>query len=203
MESPVHAMDRRKKMGQDKQQDVTGKGILNTMLQGQERGILDRTGEGHDKEAVGMAGTRMIRDISNRNILKDPLLCVQFLRDFVDRDFFGSLQPEDIEDESEKYQAYLGVSFETDTVKRIHMHMKEGKTSFYLISLVEHKSIVDYNVSMQILRYMVCIWNEYGKEMVSLKKGDIRNKGFRYPPILPIVYYEGKGEWTAGLHHWN
>lgn len=200
MESPVHAMDRRKKMGQDKQQDVTGKGILNTMLQGQERGILDRTGEGQDKEAVGMAGTRMIRDISNRNILKDPLLCVQFLRDFVDRDFFGSLQPEDIEDESEKYQAYLGVSFETDTVKRIHMHMKEGKTSFYLISLVEHKSIVDYNVSMQILRYMVCIWNEYGKEMVSLKKGDIRNKGFRYPPILPIVYYEGKGEWTAGLH---
>ena len=56
MESPVHAMDRRKKMGQDKQQDVTGKGILNTMLQGQERGILDRTGEGQDKEAVGMAG---------------------------------------------------------------------------------------------------------------------------------------------------
>ncbi len=44
---------------------------------------------------------------------------------------------------------------------------KGGKESVpvYLISLVEHKSRVDYNVSMQLLRYMVCIWNEYGKEL--------------------------------------
>ena len=25
-------------------------------------------------------------------------------------------------------------------------------------------------------------------------------KGFRYPPILPIVYYEGAQNWTAELH---
>lgn len=35
--------------------------------------------------------------------------------------------------------------------------------------------------------------------MSSLKKGDPRNKGFRYPPILPVVYYEGSDAWTADI----
>ena len=144
--------------------------------------------------------TRQARDVSNRNILKDPVLCSQFLKDYVDRNLFKDLKPEDIEDVSEKYQAYLGITFETDAVKKICIKGKKNETPLYLISLVEHKSWVDYNVSMQMLRYMVCIWNEYGKEMAGKRKGDIRNKNFRYPPILPIVYYEGKDNWTADLH---
>lgn len=31
------------------------------------------------------------------------------------------------------------------------------------------------------------------------KKGISRTKDFRYPPILPIVYYEGAGTWTASM----
>ena len=143
---------------------------------------------------------RQTRDVNNRNILKDPLLCSQFLKNFVDQDLFRELKPEDIADESEKYQAYLGITFETDTVKRIRMPCQKENMPFYLISLIDHKSQVDYNVSMQLLRYMVCIWNEYGKELESQSQGDTRNKGFRYPPILPVVYYEGKKPWTADLH---
>lgn len=148
----------------------------------------------------GNMTSRQIRDVSNRDILKDPVLCLQFLKDYVDGDLFKDIRPEDIEDESEKYQAYLGVEFETDTVKKIRMNRGTEKTLLYLISLVEHKSRVDYNVSMQILRYMVCIWNEYGREMMSLEKGNVKNKSFRYPPILPIVYYEGSEGWSADMH---
>ena len=93
-----------------------------------------------------------------------------------------------------------GVEFETDTVKKIRINRETEEIPLYLISLVEHKSQVDYNVSMQILRYMVCIWNEYGREMMSLEKGNVKNKSFRYPPILPIVYYEGSEDWTADMH---
>ena len=143
---------------------------------------------------------RQVRDVSNRDILKDPVLCLQFLKDYVDENLFRDIKPEDIEDESEKYQAYLGVEFETDTVKKIRMNQETGEVPLYLISLVEHKSQVDYNVPMQILRYMVCIWNEYGREMMSLEKGNVKNKSFRYPPILPIVYYEGSEDWTADMH---
>ena len=40
-------------------------------------------------------------------------------------------------------------------VKKVHI--KQGNP-FFLVSLNEHKSAVDYNVSMQIFRYMVYIW---------------------------------------------
>ena len=63
----------------------------------------------------------------------------------------------------------------------------------YVLSPIEHKSRVDYNVAMQILRYMMGIWHEYEKDMRNLGK-DSRPKGFRYPPVLPIVYYEGKAK---------
>lgn len=151
------------------------------------------------KTAKRRMPARQVRDVNNRNILKDPLLCSQFLRDYVDKELFKELQPEDIEDESEKYQAYLGISFETDTVKRIRMRSPQQDAPLYLISLIDHKSRVDYNVSIQLLRYMVCIWNEYGREM-EVEHTDIRNKSFRYPPVLPIVYYEGKEPWTADMN---
>ena len=53
---------------------------------------------------------------------------------------------------------------------------------------------------MQLLKYMACIWNEYAKEMEQKREGCTRRKDFRYPPILPIVYYEGSRSWTADLH---
>lgn len=67
----------------------------------------------------------------------------------------------------------------------------------YIISLVEHKSRVEYNVIMQVLRYMVYIWEDYEKDMERLFPGISSRKDFRYPPILPIVYYEGAKKWTA------
>ena len=82
----------------------------------------------------------------------------------------------------------------SDTVKRIWI---SEKGTLFFISLIEHKTKVDYNVSMQLLRYMVYIWEDYEKEMEKKKKGISKTKGFRYPPILPIVYYEGSGKWTA------
>ncbi len=31
----------------------------------------------------------------------------------------------------------------------------------YVLSLIEHKSEIDYDVAMQLLRYMSVIWQEY------------------------------------------
>ena len=59
---------------------------------------------------------------------------------------------------------------------------------------------MDYNVAMQLLKYMACIWQEYAKEQEREHPGCTRTKGFRYPPILPVVYYEGKPKWTADMH---
>lgn len=82
-------------------------------------------------------------------------------------------------------------------VKKVHL--KENETPFYLISLIEHKSKVDYNVVMQVLRYMVFIWEDYENEQEREHPGVSKTKSFRYPPVLPIVYYDGPSDWYAGI----
>ena len=61
----------------------------------------------------------------------------------------------------------------------------------YIVSPIEHKTKVEYNVTMQILRYMVYIWEDYEKEMNRRHPRISSRKDFRYPPVFPIVYYEG------------
>lgn len=104
-----------------------------------------------------------IRDNSSKVIFKEPILCAQFLRDYVPLPILENVQPEDIEDVTERYIPLLTTDRESDTVKKIHL--KNEKTIF-LISLIEHKTKVDYNVIMKLLRYMCYIWEDYEKEML-------------------------------------
>ena len=141
-----------------------------------------------------------VKDVNNRQVFSNHVLCAQFLRDYADLDILKNVQPEDIEDVTDKYQAYLGIEFETDTVKKIHLPEMQKDMPLYMVSLIEHKSDVDYNVCMQLLRYTVCIWDDYAKTMEKAHPGISKTKGFRYPPVFPIVYYEGKRKWTADLN---
>lgn len=158
-----------------------------------------------------------VRDVNNREVFKNHELCAEFLRDYTDLDLLKNITADDIEDVTEKYQAYLGIEFETDTIKRVRLpsHLQPNDSELpnnyisqenaseniplFVISLIEHKSNVDYNVSMQLLRYIACIWDDYAKTARKQSVGDSRNLNFRYPPILPIVYYEGTAKWTAPM----
>ena len=100
------------------------------------------------------------------------------------------VRAEDIEDVTERYIPMFTEERNSDTVKRIKLSEKD---TLFFVSFIEHKTKVDYNVSMQLLRYMVYIWEDYEKEMEKKKKRISKTKNFRYPPILPIVYHEGSG----------
>ena len=45
---------------------------------------------------------------------------------------------------------------------------------------------------MQIFRYMVYIWERYERQMEQKQPSCMKRKDFSYPPIIPIVYDEGK-----------
>lgn len=148
-----------------------------------------------------------LRDSSSKLIFGDNILCSQFLRDYADMDILRNIQPEDIEDVSERYVPLYSTERESDTVKRVnigkYVQTDENENTLelplYIVSLVEHKTKVEYNVAMQMLRYMIHIWEDYEKEMDKKYPHISARKDFRYPPILPIVYYEGKRKWTAPL----
>lgn len=67
----------------------------------------------------------------------------------------------------------------------------------FLIAIVEHQSEVCYDMAFRLLRYIVMVLTDYESEQEKRSPGITRTKEFRYPPILPIVYYEGTGRWTA------
>ena len=140
-------------------------------------------------------------DIKSKTIFANPVLCCQFLKNYVNHPVMKNIQPEDIEDYTDRFIPYFGVEFEADTIKKIRIHDENGKKNeFFLISLIEHKTEVDYNVSVQLLKYMVCIWAEYEKQFGTDYKAQVKTKAFRYPPILPVVYHEGSDTWTAPMH---
>ena len=101
-------------------------------------------------------------------IFKDPTLCCQFLKDNIDIPLLKNISPDDIEDVTDHYHPYIGAEFESDTVKKIHI---QRKAPLYVISLIEHKSQVDYNVTIQLLKYITCIWDDYAKEMEWKNRG--------------------------------
>ncbi len=138
-----------------------------------------------------------LADSSSKIIFDDKILCSQFLRDYIDLPYLRDVQPDDIEDVSEQFVSLFSEERNADRVKRVNIR---NENPFFLISLIEHKSKVDYNVCMQILRYMIHIWEYYEKEAEKMHKGISKTAGFKYPPIIPIVYYEGSRKWSVPLN---
>ena len=145
------------------------------------------------------ADNTKLRDSSSKIIFEDPILCAQFLRGYLDIPLLKDVQPEDIEDVTERYVHLFTGERNSDIVKRVRLKDTEAEyeTPFYFISLIEHKSKVDYNVVMQIFRYMAFIWEDYEKETERKRPGISKTKDFKYPPILPVIFYDGKDNWTA------
>ena len=152
------------------------------------------------KDRGAAAEAEHARNANSRMIFGNPVLACQFLKEYTDLPIFSEITPEDIEDVSERYRAFLGVEFEGDTVKKVKVRRGEGEEEVYVVSLIEHKSSVDHDAAMQLLRYMVLIWYDYAKKQNTVRKDASKRKKFRYPMIVPVVYYEGASRWTADLH---
>lgn len=134
-----------------------------------------------------------VEDNGAKLIFENPTLCAQLLRDYSNIDLLKNVKPEDITDVTERYIPMFTEERNADVVKQVKINENEE----VFIALIEHKSAVDYNVSMQILRYMVYIWEDYEKRQERRIPDVSKLAGFKYPPILPIVYYNGESKWTA------
>lgn len=95
-------------------------------------------------ESSGLSN-KHYRDSSGKKIFEDPILCSQFLKDYVDIPLLKNVKPEDIEDVSERYIHMFTEERDSDVVKKVNLE----NNSFFLVSLIEHKSDVDYNVVIE------------------------------------------------------
>ena len=140
---------------------------------------------------------KKVKDSGARLIFGDPILCAQFLRGYTDIELLKDVQPEDIEDVTDRFISVWQEERDSDTVKKIHLKNQQDIDTLYLITLIEHQTKVDYDMSFRILRYIVLILTDYAAEAEKKQAGCTALKGFRYPPVLPIVFYDGDRNWTA------
>jgi len=150
-----------------------------------------RTKEKIQKQNV--VKNQKMQDNAAKLTFDDPILCAQFLRGYTNLDFLKNVKPEDIEDISERFLPLWQEGRDSDSVKKVHLK----DTALFLITIIEHQSKVHYDMAFRVLRYIVMVLNDYAQEQEKLHPGITNTKDFKYPPILPIVYYEGSGEWTA------
>ena len=145
-----------------------------------------------------MAGTiNKARDTSYKLIFDEPELFVEFLRDYIPIDILKEVTPEDIEDLSERFLPLFQDSKDSDTVKRINL---KGKAPLFVITIVEHQSQVNYKTSFKMLQYLTLVLSDYEKEVNKGDKNASFAKDFKFPPVLPIVFYDGDSEWTAEMN---
>jgi hypothetical protein len=137
------------------------------------------------------------KDNSFKLILGNHELFVEFLRDFIPVDILKSVRPEDIEDVSTRLLPLFDDNRDSDTVKQINL--KDG-TPFFVIALVEHESKVNFRSSFKMLQYICHLLGNYEKEVNRDHPGLTQTRDFRYPPILPIIFYDGPTAWTAELN---
>lgn len=135
-----------------------------------------------------------VADSSSKIIFEDNVLCCQFLKGYVDIPYLKDVKPENILDVTKEFVPLIANAREADRIKEIRI---PGNTPIFLISLIEHKTEVEYNIHMQLFRYMVYIWERYEHDEEKREAGCTKRVGFQYPLVLPIVYYEGKDKWTA------
>jgi predicted transposase/invertase (TIGR01784 family) len=133
-------------------------------------------------------------------IFGENRLFVEFLQDYVPIELLKDVQPEDIQDVENNFIPLFQDSRESDVVKRINLR---GREPLFIVALVEHESKVNFRMPFKILQYICLILDAYEKEANKQDPGCIHRKDFRYPPVLPIVFYNGESPWTAEKNFHN
>lgn len=157
---------------------------------------VNRRQRRHPESQVKRGHITKAQDQGAKAIFENPELMAQLLRDYVPIQELKNVKAEDIEDVSERFVPLNQEGKESDVIKRVHLK----ECPMFVISLVEHKAQVDFRAPFKMLQYMTLVWDDYEKEMNRITHGAGKKKEFRYPPILPIIYYEGAGAWTAAMN---
>ena len=121
-----------------------------------------------------------------RALVSNPRRAGALLADYLPREVAGLLGPDTPPEAMEGSFVDADASrTQCDALFRVRLRTGHDARIYVLL---EHKSFVDATVPLQILKYMVNIWQ---REIESDTARD------RLPPIIPLVFFHGGGRWTA------
>ncbi len=130
-----------------------------------------------------------IFDDAFRKVFSDKKIFIEFVNSFVPDIGISKISEENVYLESSIYKDPYFSNREADLLYRIRHNGRD----LYIYILMEHQSKVDHLMAFRILGYMVRIWEYHTKKYPD----EIHKKSFKLPPIIPIVFYDGRETWTA------
>ena len=83
------------------------------------------------------------------------------------------------------------------------VYLKNGQTPLFVIAILEHESKVNFRSSFKMLQYIYLVLDAWEKEIDRESPRASSHKDFKYPPVLPIIFYDGKVTWTAEKNFLN
>lgn len=128
-----------------------------------------------------------VHDKFFKSLMGEKENAISFFRNYLPQALLQEMDLESLELQSESFvDEKLKESF-SDVLHRVNI---KNRTS-YIYTLFDHKSKPDKYTSLQLLKYMISIWERH----IALygRKGKL-------PIVLPIVLYHGKRNWKLGNH---
>ena len=129
------------------------------------------------------------KDTFFKTVFQNKTMFRMFIRDFVDAQWTQAVQEENLELLPSLYPQIIESTRENDVVYRLKM----GEEEMVIIIMLENQSSVDFLMPFRILEYMTRIWRRHIQDHPK----ESQTKDFRLPAIVPILFYDGGGEWTA------
>ena len=123
-----------------------------------------------------------------KETFSQPKIVRDFVRNYLPPDIVARLDLDALELQKDSFIEGLQEHF-SDILYRVRL--KSGATAF-LYFLFEHKSYPDKWSSLQLLRYMVQIW----EQMVTGQGDDGGKRPLKLTPILPIILHHGEQRWN-------
>jgi predicted transposase YdaD len=133
-----------------------------------------------------------IHDIGYKNLFSVNALFRQLIEGYIEGDWKSLLNFEKALKIETEFILPDFAKKDADVVYRVPLKYEEK--ALYLCVLIENQSTVDPIMAFRILLYVASIWNDFYKN--SDEKERLR-KSYRFPPVLPIVVYNGERKWTA------
>ena len=121
-----------------------------------------------------------------RALVASPARAGALLREYLPEPVAGLLDPDTPPEAMEgSFVDEDAARTQCDALFRVRLRTGHDARVYVLL---EHKSHVDAGTPLQILKYMVGIWQR------EIADGTARDG---LPPIIPLVFYHGRGRWTV------
>lgn len=126
----------------------------------------------------------------NKKIFGKKKNFLDFLKKYVALNWMMKLTEEDIELMNKEFISEEFATFESDIIYKIYL----GGEEIYVFFLQEMQSINDFTMPFRLLIYISMLWMEHFN---NTDENVRTRKEFRFPPVIPLVLYNGEYAWTA------